>query len=102
MVAKQDSSLTNKISKRLALLYSATRRVVLRTFVHHSRVHILFLIHDYSRLPNFDTCLRNFLRNGHKLTIVLPEPKPGKRQKPWKWRGSKEGDVNLRFVPTSR
>jgi hypothetical protein len=87
-----------------AFLYSATRRVrrYIKPLLQPSRIHILFVVHNYAALHNFDDCLRGFLRNGHKVTIALPEPKPGRHQRPREWRGLNDGDVSFRFAPRSR
>ena len=72
-----------------------------RRFLGPSSIRILFLIHDYSYLRNFDDCIRGLLLRGHKVTIAFPEPKGDRRQKePTKFR--KSGHISVRYVRRSR
>ena len=86
------------------VLNSAARwaRRYVKSLLQPSPIHILFVMHNYACLRNFDDCIRSFLRSGHKVTIALPDPKPGSKQTPRKWRGFKEGNVDLRFAPRKR
>jgi hypothetical protein len=82
-----------------AFVYSAARKArrAFRFLLKPSRIHILFVVHNYAGLHNFDDCLRGFLRSGHKVTIALPEPKPGRyRSVPASLRGfeSRLGDLS--------
>jgi hypothetical protein len=87
-----------------SLFYSASgkARRYLKPVLRPSRIHILFVTHNHAALHNFDDCLRGFLRKGHKITIALPESKPGANGRSRRWRASKEGDVTFRFCPRSR
>jgi hypothetical protein len=84
--------------------YSAARRVrrYIKPLLQPSPIHILFFVHNYAGLHNFDDCLRGLLRRGHKVTIALPEPKAGRQQRPREWRGVNEGDVSFLFAPRER
>ena len=70
-----------------------------RFLLQPSRIHILFVVHNYAGLHNFDDCIRGFLRSGHRVTIALPEVKPGRDRRPREWRG---GDVEFRHAPRTR
>jgi hypothetical protein len=86
------------------VFYSAARRArrYIKSLFQPSPIHILFVMHNYACLRNFDDCIRSFLRSGHKVTITLPEPKRGREQRPREWRGFKEGTVSLLFAPRAR
>jgi hypothetical protein len=94
----------SKKGEASAFLYSAARwaRRCVKPLLKPLRLHILFVVHNHAGLHNFDDCLRGFLRDGHKVTIALPEPKPGRHQRSREWRGGKEGDVSFRFAPRAR
>jgi len=72
-----------------------------KRFFRPSAIHILFLLHDYSYLRNFDDCIRSLLLRGHRVTIAFPDPKDDRPQKePTKFR--KSGDIRVRYVRRSR
>jgi len=77
-------------------------RCYIRPRLQPPPIHILFVVHNYASLHNFDDCLRGFLRSGHTVTIAFPEAKPGRYQRPREWRGANEGDVRFRRLPRSR
>ena len=68
--------------------------------VQSRRLHILFLVHDYSYLRNFDDCIRSLVRKGHTLTLAFPQRKEGKPQAVLE-RFSAKG-INVIMVPRAR
>src|SRR6185437_4423297 len=92
-------SLRQRVKLPLQRINAILKRV--RRFLGPSSIRILFLIHDYSYLRNFDDCIRALLLRGHKVTIAFPEPKGDRRRKePTKFR--KSGDISVRYVRRSR
>jgi hypothetical protein len=92
-----------KMPLQFALRSTARRaRHLLDHVLRPSRLHIVFFSHNHAILHNFDNSLRNFLRNGHKITIVLPEAKPGEKRRERQWRGIKQGRITFKFGPRFR
>ena len=77
-------------------------KLMLRTLsktAKRDRLHILFLVDDYSYLRNFDDSIRRLLRSSHKVTIAYPESRAGSIAKTRERRMFRNGDCSIAFVP---
>lgn len=72
----------------------------IRPLLQPSRIHILFLVHDFSYLRNFDDCIWGLIGRGHKVTLAFPDRVGGKPQRKLEWF-TKKG-IGVRMVPRSR
>ena len=77
-------------------------KLMLRTLsktAKRDRLHILFLVDNYSYLRNFDNSIRRLLRSSHKVTIAYPKSRAGSIAKTRERRMFRNGDCSIAFVP---